>query len=53
MPTTSKQDSDFLSAVISSELLEDAILWILKNLSPEDVFSEEDLREWALENGYQ
>ena len=32
--------------------LDDAIDWIANNLSPEDVFSEEQLQEWALDHGF-
>jgi hypothetical protein len=48
--TTSQQDNDFLSAVISGYLLEEAIQWISSNMEPEDVFSDGDLRRWALGN---
>lgn len=35
-----------------SDLLDKAIEWIQKNISPEDVFDEKDLKNWALENGF-
>lgn len=53
MATTVRQDSEFVSAVISSSLLEDAIDWIQNNLNPEDVFDEKTLDTWADENGYE
>ena len=53
MATTVRQNSEFVSAVISSFLLEDAIEWIKSNLNPEDVFDEKSLATWAEENGYE
>lgn len=53
MATTVRQDSEFVSAVISSSLLEEAIDWIKGNLNPEDVFDEKHLDTWAEENGYK
>ena len=50
--TTTEQDRSFIQVVISDYLLELAIAWIAKNLSPEDVFSERDLDKWATDNGY-
>ena len=52
MATTTKQDQNFKDEVISSKLLEDAIAWIAKNMEPEDVFSESQLKEWAASNGF-
>lgn len=49
--TTSKQDNDFLSHVISERLLEDAIDWISSNMDPEEVFSRDELEQWAIDNG--
>ena len=53
MATTSVQDRAFISDIISSSLLEDAIEWIMKHLSPDDVFSTQDLADWAERNGYE
>lgn len=50
MATTSKQDDDFLAAVVSGSLLEDAIDWIQTNLSPEDVFTVDELERWVKGN---
>lgn len=47
MVTTSEQDRLFIDSIISSTLLEEAIEWIKRNLSPEDVFSEKELTYWA------
>ena len=51
MPS-SYDDQEFIGAVIPSDLLDEAILWIRKNLGPADVFSVEDLNEWAEDAGY-
>ena len=48
--TTAKQDRDFISAMVSDSLLEDSIEWIGSNMNPEDVFTEEQLRDWAENN---
>jgi hypothetical protein len=47
MATTTKQDQNFKDEVISTTLLEDAIEWIQKNMEPEDVFTDRQLRAWA------
>ena len=48
--TTAAQDREFIASIFPSSLLEDAILWISKNMSPENVFSEEKLKSWAEDN---
>ena len=50
--TSAKEDREFITEMISSTLLEDAMAWIGMNLNPEDVFSEGDLASWAENNGY-
>ena len=45
-------DKEFIEAVIPGDLLEEVILWIKKNLDPDQVFPVEDLNEWAEEAGY-
>lgn len=50
--TTYRQDQDFLDSVISDTLLEDAIEWIQSNMHPEDVFSDDQLTDWALDNDF-
>lgn len=49
--TTIKQDADFKQAVIPEYLLNDAVAWIKHNLSPEDVFTTDQLTLWAAEQG--
>jgi hypothetical protein len=45
--TTTIQDRQFINAVIGKSLLEEAIQWIRDNMEPEDVFSQEQLEDWA------
>jgi hypothetical protein len=52
MSTSTKQDYDFREALISKNLLEEAIEWIAANLTPEDVFDTKVLEGWAADNGY-
>ena len=52
MRTTIMQDRAFLNTIIPSSLLEDAIDWIANNMSPEDIFSEEQLKSWAEDHGF-
>lgn len=49
---TIKQNRDFIEVIIMTDLLDEAIDWIQSNLGPEDVFSELDLKNWAIENGF-
>jgi hypothetical protein len=46
------QDRDFRDALIPNNLLEEAIAWIAKNMSPDYVFDEKTLDAWASDNGY-
>jgi hypothetical protein len=52
MSTTYSQEAAFRDTLIGNGLLEDAIAWIKKNMSPEDVFDQEKLESWATQNGY-
>lgn len=51
--TSSQQDKAFLEEVIPTNLLDSAIDWISNNLEPGDVFSKDQLREWARANDFQ
>lgn len=42
----------FIREAITPDLLENIVDWITDNLSPEDMFSEKQLEEWAEENGF-
>jgi hypothetical protein len=57
MATTNRQDADFSeemieSVKISNLALTRAIEWITTNLTPEQVYPESELKEWAEKNGY-
>lgn len=54
MTTTVRQDKAFIAEVISipDDLLEKSIDWIRDNLSPEEVFSDKQLNDWAEQNGF-
>jgi len=47
---TLQQEREFMEAI--SPNLDQAIEWIKHNLNPQDVFDEEDLIEWAEDNGF-
>lgn len=51
--TTSQQDKNFIYNVIPDDLLEQSIDWIKENLSPEEVFDEKQLEDWAEQNRYK
>lgn len=42
----------FIEDVVNTSLLEDSIEWIGKNFSPEQVFTNDSLEEWAVNNGF-
>ena len=41
------QDRAFRDEMVASDLLERAIEWIKQNMEPEDVFTTEQLNNWA------
>ncbi len=41
-----------LEVKISNSALDEAIEWIAKNLSPDDIFSTKELENWAESNNY-
>jgi len=43
---------EFKEAILDDGVLQEAINWIQANLSPEDVFSDNALEDWAEENGW-
>lgn len=49
---TYTQEKAFIGAIISSDLLDNAIDWIKSNMSPDDVFDQKVLESWAEENKY-
>lgn len=46
-----RENNDFVNAILPRYFLDDAIEWIQENMNPEDVFSDEKLKEWAENNG--
>ena len=50
--TTGNEDEAFIKEMISRTLLESAGEYIAENFPPEDVYSEDQLRDWARENGF-
>lgn len=46
------QEREFLQALLPSETLQVAVDWIQSHLDPEDVFTEDQLSGWAVNNGY-
>lgn len=50
---TNSENESFAKTILSQYPLDEAIEWIKKNLSPEDVFNEKELAEWAKNNGYE
>lgn len=52
MAISSTQERDFVGSIMPQYMLGEAIAWIEANLSPEDVFTVNELEEWACDNGY-
>ncbi|MDY0227248.1 MAG: hypothetical protein RBR38_10505 [Desulfomicrobium apsheronum] len=52
MGISSKQERDFIESIMPQYMLGEAINWIRANLSPEDVFTVNELEELADYNGY-
>lgn len=52
MGISSKQERDFIDSIMPQYMLGEAIDWIRGNLSPEDVFTVNELEEWADYSGY-
>jgi len=42
-----RENADFAKDILPQYLLDDATEWIQKNMEPEDVFTDEQLKEWA------
>ncbi len=47
-----RTEQDFIETVLGSDILASTVEWIGYTLSPEEVFSKDDLEAWALENGF-
>lgn len=48
-----KNNENFIEAILNQDLLDVAVVWIGDNLVPDDVFSENQLENWAETNGYR
>ncbi len=48
--STRQEREDFIENVIPGDLLGSAVDWIQEHLTPEQVFDEEALTQWAREN---
>jgi hypothetical protein len=52
---SAKNDREFKEEIadqLPADLLDTAINWITRNLSPDEVFDEKQLDDWADDNGY-
>ena len=48
------QNRSFSNTILPmDDLLDMAINWIKINLSPDDVFNDDVLKEWAIDNGFK
>jgi hypothetical protein len=45
-------NNEFTKELISSTPLDTAVEWIRDHMHPEDIFDEDELADWAKENGY-
>ena len=51
---STKAERDFQEEMFPVNFsLDKAITWFQDNTSPEDVFTEEQLKQWAIGNGYE
>ena len=48
--TTSKQESDFLDAVMPLSFLDSVIQWLTKNLHVADVYEPKDIKKYVADN---
>ena len=53
MKTSTQDNQSFTNNIMERNPLDKAIDWIADNMVPEDVFSQKQLEEWALESGFQ
>lgn len=49
---TGMDNREFLRIILPAYPLDAAIEWIKENLTPDDVFGEDALSEWATNNGF-
>jgi len=53
MRISAKQNKDFTDAIMPTWPLDTAVEWINSNMEPDEVFTEDKLEAWALNNGFQ
>jgi len=53
MPTRTEDKAFGVDLVDPDSLLDKAIEWIVNHLTPDQVFCEQELRDWAEANGYE
>ena len=49
---TYSQNKDFIEKMLVNNALNEAIDYIRDNFTPEEIFYERDLRQWALDNDF-
>ncbi len=49
---TTRENHAFVGHLLPSCPLDEAIVWITKNMQPEDVFSDKQLTEWAVDSDF-
>jgi len=51
---TTQSNRDFTDDIIYRDsLLDSAVSWIQTNLTPDEVFTFQELQDWALNNGFE
>jgi hypothetical protein len=48
-----QDNQSFVNDITQQDVLDTAVVWIGDNLVPEDVFSDEQLNDWAFDNGFR
>jgi len=53
---STREEADFAKSIIDAAVIDSAVQWMAENLSPDDVFSEDVLadyaKDWATDNGW-
>lgn len=49
---TYSQIKQAIAEILPQFLLDEFIAWIQTNMTPDEIFTEEQLKEWAENNGY-
>lgn len=51
--TSSKQNKEFTESILPTWPLDQAIEWIQEHMKPEEVFMDDKLETWAINNGWE